>query len=107
MVGLAGMVGSLIPLLLISRDNSATTGATTGPPPVSRRTDTSQGIGAVEGKPTFDAPPAMEIDPEAHDYEAVLQLERGEVRVALLDDYAPEHVNNFVALARQGYFDGL
>jgi len=40
-------------------------------------------------------------------YEAVLHTEKGDVRIALYDDLAPVTVNNFVFLAREGFYDGV
>jgi cyclophilin family peptidyl-prolyl cis-trans isomerase len=40
-------------------------------------------------------------------YRAVLDSEAGTVEIELRPDWAPNHVRNFVALARAGYFDGL
>jgi len=40
-------------------------------------------------------------------YTAVLETEFGPVTIALRPDVAPNHVRNFVALARAGYYDGL
>jgi peptidyl-prolyl cis-trans isomerase B (cyclophilin B) len=50
-----------------------------------------------------EAPP-MVIDPE-NDYEAVLTTTDGEIRIRLFTEVAPVTVNNFVALARDGYYD--
>lgn len=55
---------------------------------------------------TFDAPPPMEIDPESQ-YIATILTPRGEVVVELLPEIAPQTVNNFVFLARQGFYNGL
>jgi len=40
-------------------------------------------------------------------YTAVLDTELGTIEIALRQDLAPNHVRNFVALARVGYYDGL
>lgn len=40
-------------------------------------------------------------------YTATLDTELGTIALALLPDVAPNHVRNFVALARAGYYDGL
>jgi len=53
----------------------------------------------------FDAPPAMEIDPNKH-YTATFETEHGNIVVELFAKEAPITVNNFVFLARQGYYDG-
>jgi peptidyl-prolyl cis-trans isomerase B (cyclophilin B) len=41
------------------------------------------------------------------EYSATLQTDLGEIDIALLPEAAPNHVRNFVALARVGYYDGL
>ena len=38
---------------------------------------------------------------------AILKTDLGEIHIALLTDAAPNHVTNFIALARTGYYDGL
>jgi cyclophilin family peptidyl-prolyl cis-trans isomerase len=40
-------------------------------------------------------------------YRAVLDTELGPIEIALRPDLAPNHVRNFVALARAGFYDGL
>ena len=54
---------------------------------------------------SYDRPPEMALKPD-HDYHAVFVTERGNVRVRLFADEAPETVNNFVSLARDGYYNG-
>ncbi|MDP9426503.1 MAG: peptidylprolyl isomerase [Actinomycetota bacterium] len=41
-----------------------------------------------------------------NDYFATIHTEKGPIRVKLYADKAPNTVNNFVFLARDGYFDG-
>jgi cyclophilin family peptidyl-prolyl cis-trans isomerase len=53
----------------------------------------------------YDCPPEMALDPEK-DYHANLVTEKGTVRIRLFAREAPQTVNNFVFLAREGYFDG-
>ena len=50
-------------------------------------------------------PPAMTIDPKKS-YTASFQAEAGEIVNQLFADKAPVTVNNFVFLARQGFYDG-
>jgi cyclophilin family peptidyl-prolyl cis-trans isomerase len=52
----------------------------------------------------WSSPPAMQIDP-SRSYEALFTTEVGEFTVRLFADQAPLTVNNFVFLARQGYYD--
>ncbi len=54
----------------------------------------------------YDAYPEMIIDPQ-RSYEALIQTNRGDVRVRLFAAEAPLTVNNFVFLANQGFYDGL
>ena len=53
----------------------------------------------------FEAAPPRCIE-DGVDYAAVLTTSEGEVTVDLLEDTAPGTVNNFVVLARYGYYDG-
>ena len=54
----------------------------------------------------YDAAPDMLIDP-AKSYAAVVDTSVGPIRLTLFADEAPLAVNNFVALARDGFYDGL
>ena len=54
---------------------------------------------------TYDRAPEMALKP-SYEYYANLVTERGPVKVRLFAEDAPETVNNFVFLARDGYFDG-
>jgi cyclophilin family peptidyl-prolyl cis-trans isomerase len=51
-------------------------------------------------------PPPYEIDDSAV-YRATIATDRGDIVMELDPKLAPNTVNNFVALARQGYYDGL
>ena len=55
---------------------------------------------------TYNAPPAMQIDP-AKNYVAHFKTNRGEFDVQLYAKDAPITVNNFVFLAKDGFYDGL
>ncbi len=54
----------------------------------------------------YNAPPAMQIDP-AKNYVARFKTNRGEFDVQLYAKEAPISVNNFVFLAKDGFYDGL
>jgi cyclophilin family peptidyl-prolyl cis-trans isomerase len=54
---------------------------------------------------TYDRPPEMALKP-GYEYHANFVTDKGTVRVRLFAEEAPETVNNFVSLARDGYFDG-
>jgi len=52
----------------------------------------------------WSSPPPMTIDPTKQ-YFAILKTEKGDIRIQLFADKAPKTVNNFVFLARQGFYD--
>jgi len=66
--------------------------------------------GTPEAEPyqvkTYSSPPEMTIDTSKH-YSAVIETEEGNIRLELFADEAPQTVNNFVFLARDGFYDGL
>ena len=51
-------------------------------------------------------PPAMQIDTNTI-YQVVIETDRGTITMELDPRLAPNTVNNFVSLARDGYYDGL
>lgn len=50
--------------------------------------------------------PPMTIDVEKT-YFATIETEKGDIRIQLFPDIAPETVNSFVFLAREGFYDGI
>ena len=60
----------------------------------------------VENRPTFTEPPPMTIDP-AKTYAATLTTSCGDITIALDAKNAPNSVNNFVFLAKSGFYDGI
>ena len=54
----------------------------------------------------YDAAPPMVIDPAKH-FKATITTDRGDIIVELYADKVPVTVNNFVFLARDGYYDGV
>ena len=54
----------------------------------------------------WNSPPEMVIDPSKR-YTAKLSTSMGELVIALDAVQAPKTVNNFVFLAREGYYDGV
>jgi peptidyl-prolyl cis-trans isomerase B (cyclophilin B) len=53
----------------------------------------------------YSAPPTMAIDP-AHKYTATFETSKGKIVCDLFAKDAPKTVNNFVFLAREGFYDG-
>ena len=55
---------------------------------------------------TYSAPPAMTID-ESKTYAATFKTNHGEINLDLFVSKAPVTVNNFVFLARDGFYNGV
>ena len=53
----------------------------------------------------WSSPPEMVIDPSKK-YSAVLSTDKGDFTLELFADKVPNTVNNFVFLAREGFYDG-
>lgn len=53
----------------------------------------------------WNTPPAMQIDPKKK-YSATISTEKGDLVLELFADKTPVTVNNFVFLAREGFYDG-
>jgi cyclophilin family peptidyl-prolyl cis-trans isomerase len=54
----------------------------------------------------YSAPPAMVIDVKKR-YSALFRTDAGEFEIELYADKAPKTVNNFVFLAREGFYNGV
>ncbi|MFC1889901.1 peptidylprolyl isomerase [Thermodesulfobacteriota bacterium] len=54
----------------------------------------------------WDNPPAMQIDPKKI-YRVTIETNRGDMKLELYPEHAPKTVNNFVFLARDGFYDGV
>lgn len=54
----------------------------------------------------YGSPPEMTIDPNKH-YTATFKTQRGDIVVELFASQAPFTVNNFVFLAREGWYNGV
>ena len=79
---------------------TATDGATPAPTP-------TEGASTAPSTEAFaDEPPPMVIDPEA-EYSATIETGAGTIVVDLAASEAPTTVNNFVALAAAGYYEGV
>lgn len=58
------------------------------------------------GKPVYDSLPPFTIDCEKR-YFAIIKTDVGDMRLELYPKDAPQHVNSFVFLAREGFYDGV
>ncbi len=87
-IGIVALVGMLIPSICVYRG----------------------GIGSSRTKPQSDKsytePPPMTIDAEKS-YRATIETDKGNIKLELYPKEAPKTVNNFVFLARDGFYDGL
>lgn len=54
----------------------------------------------------YQAPPEMSLEP-AKQYQALVKTNRGNFTIRLLAEDAPVTVNNFVFLAKEGFFNGV
>ena len=55
---------------------------------------------------TYDSPPEFTIDLDK-DYSATIETNHGTIEIELLEERSPQTVNNFVSLARDGFYDGV
>lgn len=55
---------------------------------------------------SYSSPPPMDIDPQKS-YFATIKTNEGDIVLQLFADKAPSTVNNFVFLAREGFYDGV
>ncbi len=54
----------------------------------------------------WNDPPEMQIDPSKK-YQVTITTTRGELVLELFPEHAPKTVNNFVFLAKAGFYDGV
>src|SRR5438105_10410729 len=84
----------------------------TDPPPDCRpgdATSTGKSTGKLytEVKQLWDTVALVGDDGKPLNYRAVIATKLGNIEIDLKPDIAPNHVRNFIALARAGYYDGL
>ena len=81
---------------------SSPAGSTPAP---TQNTQNTEDTNMAPQKKSYASPPAMAIDPKKS-YTAILKTDKGDIRVKLFADKAPNTVNNFAFLAREGFYDG-
>ena len=59
----------------------------------------------IDKSKQWSKPPEMALDLKKS-YSAILHTDKGDITVGFFTDKAPRTVNNFIFLARQGYYDG-
>lgn len=90
--------------LLATRAPASTASQGTGSTPV-----TAGSAGAIspqQRNEMYKSAPAMQIDP-SKSYRATIDTSKGKIVVDLDPKDAPQHVNNFVFLARDGFYNNL
>jgi len=96
------LAGLLVGVMVLAAACAAPTGTETA--------ETAGNAETAEETPVatkqWDAPPPMTIDPEGS-YQAVIRTSLGDITVRLLAAESPATVNNFVFLAREGFYDGV
>jgi cyclophilin family peptidyl-prolyl cis-trans isomerase len=109
-IGALVMVGSVGAGMIRAGSRSSSTVPQTVTPQA-----TAEGTATPGGTPTasptvatqrYSGPPQMTIDPNKS-YFAVIHTDKGDIRVELFAKEAPQTVNNFVFLARDGFYNGL
>jgi cyclophilin family peptidyl-prolyl cis-trans isomerase len=90
---LLGVIIVIVGLMILACGEKATAPATTS--------QTAPEVKIMK----WDSPPKMQIDPNKK-YTATMETEKGKLVLELFAKDVPKTVNNFVFLARQGYYDG-
>jgi peptidyl-prolyl cis-trans isomerase B (cyclophilin B) len=54
----------------------------------------------------YDTPPAMQVE-TSRTYRVKMETTKGDIQLELFPEHAPKTVNNFVFLARDGFYDGV
>lgn len=57
-------------------------------------------------KKPYNKPPEMQIN-ETGTYRVTLHTDRGDIELDLFPEHAPKTVNNFIFLAKEGFYDGI
>jgi len=100
---------ALIVLIALLGGACSSNAATPTPAPTSAPTSVHTPTPTQAPSPTtklYSAPPPMTID-QNKQYTATIKTNYGDIVVELFPEDAPLAVNNFVFLARQGFYDGV
>jgi cyclophilin family peptidyl-prolyl cis-trans isomerase len=110
-------VGAILTLYFVNRDNNAVplaTVITPSPPPIAAATPCDNATFGSQLAPltppsdlhVYAAPPRMTINTSKL-YKVQINTSKGVINICLEPVLAPKTVNNFVTLARNGFYDGL
>ena len=110
-VGALIMIGSVAPIATLSRgSNNNSNNDFVTPEATTQATADATPEGTPSPEATvasrYTAPPALTID-AYKTYFAVIHTDKGDLRVELFANKAPQTVNNFVFLARDGFYNDL
>lgn len=103
-LGIVAVIAALLILLLIIGTNGFGLFASRAPTPAN-----VGGAGAIppqQRSEMYKSAPQMQIDP-SKSYRATIDTTKGKIIVDLDPKDAPQHVNNFVFLARDGFYNNL
>lgn len=103
---LGGLVLLIVGLVMFSgREDSGPTGAAGRDEPA---TSKCEKVDPPESEPQrYDSRPKFAPLEEGVDYSAIVRTTCGDIEMDLLEDKAPESVQNFIFLAEENFFDGL
>jgi len=54
----------------------------------------------------YSSPHEMQIEKD-RTYQLTIETDRGKIELELFPEFAPKTVNNFICLAKDGYYDGV
>ena len=92
-----------LPILLVLASLALATAACAGDPTPAPTRATTTGANVLT---QYDAPPPLTINPDAS-YTATFKTAKGDIVVELFAKQVPNTVNNFVFLAREGFYDNI
>ncbi len=108
-IGVGGLVAGLA-IFALPQGGGLNSGSVRAPDDVIQRSTPEAAETAEPGqantRKTYSSPPEMVID-AAKNYTATIKTAKGDFTVDLLTDEAPATVNNFVFLAREGFYEGV
>jgi len=100
------LFAALLALVAACSSNTPTTTPPTAAAVVQPTKAAAAAVPAAQRADMYKALPPMTIDANKK-YQATIQTAKGNIVVDLYPKDAPQHVNSFVFLARQGFYDGL
>ena len=106
LIGVVVIVSFIVAAILASQLQGSNADEVDVPSPTPQPTlDPSATVSPTAAAKTFTAADQV-VDP-AKQYTATMKTSKGDIVIKLYADKAPNTVNSFVFLAKQGYFDGI